>query len=190
MSDNTPKPNIETSSASGAPPPLPSPQSQTPRPKKSGGVPVGLGIVLGILMVIGGTCLNLFPDDGKDQAMEITLGKILLVCGAALVVGGIFVLVAEKKQRHPAEVVSPDKIITPKWAYVFAGACIILGILGGFIGALVGFGGAAMCVGFSRNQTLSVPRRIYACILTVGFSWMVAIAVASQLLSAMNSANH
>ena len=61
---------------------------------------------------------------------------------------------------------------------------------GGRGGGGGGFGGAAMCVGFSRNQTLSVPRRIYACILTVGFSWMVAIAVASQLLSAMNSANH
>ena len=74
---------------------------------------------------------------------------------------------------------------TPRWAYVFAGACVLL-LIGGFVGAMCGFVGAGMCVAFSRNHLISIPRRIYACILTVGFAWVVYFVLASRTLSAMN----
>jgi hypothetical protein len=158
------------------PPKLAPPSSPPQKPKKSG-VPVGLGIVLGVLLVIAGTFASLFPDEGPDGIWEARLGKLFLVCGAALTLGGLFVFLAERKQKHPTEVVREVNPRTPKWAYVFAGVCCLVGLLGGFIGGLCGFGGAGMCIAFSRNQALSAPRRIYACILTAGFSWVVYFAL-------------
>jgi tetrahydromethanopterin S-methyltransferase subunit D len=153
-------------------------------------VPVGLGTLLGALLLLYGTVLILCVDpDSADKPM-ILVGKILLPCGVTLLAGGLFVFVAEKRQRPPTEMAPSGKFSTPKWAYAFAGVCIVVGILGGFIGGICGFGGAAICVGFSRNQAISVPRRIYACILTVGFTWVVYFAVASQFFAAISSTNH
>jgi hypothetical protein len=165
-----------------------SPESAARPPKAS--VPVGLGTFLGVLMLIAGVALTFFPDSGDDARWESLLGKGLLVCGATLAFGGVYVFVAERKPRHPAEAVHPEGVRTPKWAYIFAGACLLVAILGGFIGALCGLTGSGMCIAFSRNRAFSVQRRIYACILTVGFSWMAYFAWASQVLSALNSAHH
>lgn len=67
----------------------------------------------------------------------------------------------------------------PVWGYVFAGLCVLLPILtlGGAIPGAVGFGGAAACVGISRDSKKSVGVRIAICAAIVFACWLIVGAV-------------
>ena len=67
----------------------------------------------------------------------------------------------------------------PVWGYVFAGVCGILPILtlGGAIPGAVGFGGAAACIGISRDQSKSVGTRVAICLTIAVVCWLVVGAV-------------
>jgi len=74
----------------------------------------------------------------------------------------------------------PPKPPIPAWGYVFAGACGILPVLtlGGAIPGAVGFGGAAACIGISRDQSKSVGVRVAICIAIAVACWLIVGAVA------------
>lgn len=60
----------------------------------------------------------------------------------------------------------------PKWAIVFAFICIALPIasLGGALPALMGFGGAALCVTIAKS-TMPAAARVILCVLTTIAAW-------------------
>jgi hypothetical protein len=83
----------------------------------------------------------------------------------------------------------PPKPKIPAWGYLFAGLCILLPILtlGGAIPGAVGFGGAAACVGVSRDDKKSIGIRIALCAAIVFACWMVVGAVVLLVAKARRS---
>jgi hypothetical protein len=69
----------------------------------------------------------------------------------------------------------PPKPPIPAWGYAFAGACAILPFLtlGGAIPGAVGFGGAAACIGVSREPTKSVGVRVAICAAITVVCWLI-----------------
>jgi hypothetical protein len=118
--------------------------------------------------------------------MEALISKVITAIGATLVGGGVFVVFWERLAKpapKPEKGTDPASWRVPMWAYLLAGICSLLGFTGGFIGAMCGFASAAACVRISRNPALSVPRRLYRCILLAGLSWVAYFALASSFAS-------
>lgn len=199
-------PNMKTTSSNGPPEPLPpSLPSQTP---KGSGVPVGLGAVLGMLLLAPGVGMCFTDLSAEPNPLLIrTIGALLTVVGATLAGGGAFVLYAEGKARTvtmvPVDNTSQEMKRAPKWAYTFATISFVgvfIGSLlglhfagysgrflpGAIVGAIVGPVGAVVavsCITVSRNTAISVPRRIYGCVLTVGFSCPITTGITWEILS-------
>ena len=182
-------------------PPLPAPQ-----PNKIE-VPVAVGILLGVVLL---GLRFVLQEDLRQAPIAEFFGKAMLIYGATLIGGGLFVFLAEIVEEHmPPRAQNTDqgdlgKRRTPKWAYVLAGLCCVGCMLGGLLGLnFAGFSGrfsagaivgaicgpcsvfpASACVLISRNLAVSVPRRIYGCILIAGFSCLLAIGITYKFSSA------
>lgn len=67
----------------------------------------------------------------------------------------------------------------PWWGWVFAAGCGVIPVLtlGGALWGAIGFGGAAGCVGVSRNAGMSVGARVGVCAGIVAVCWGVFVAV-------------
>ena len=67
----------------------------------------------------------------------------------------------------------------PPWAWLFAAACGIIPILtlGGAIPGAIGFGGAAACVGVSRDATKPIGLRLGICIGITILCWGLVIGL-------------
>ena len=73
---------------------------------------------------------------------------------------------------------------TPGWAYIFAGLCGIIPVvgLGGCVPVAVGFGGASMCLGLSRWRRVPALVRVLGCVTITGVAWIAFIMVLSVFL--------
>jgi hypothetical protein len=65
----------------------------------------------------------------------------------------------------------------PKWAWIFAAACIAIPIysLGGAIPAMIGFSGFAICIKVSVSMRLSGIAKVGLCVLATGIAWLLMI---------------
>jgi uncharacterized membrane protein YczE len=185
--------HINTSNANG-PEPLPNRSTTQQKPR----VPVGLGTILGLLLfAVGiGMCFTDLSDEPNALTVRL-IGVLVTMVGATLAGGGVYVFLAERRGRIATPSLTPEKMKTAKWAYVFAaitfagvfigsalgqefagyGGRFFPGYMVGAIAGPIGLIAAGTCVGVSRNMALSVPRRIYACILIAGFSCPTALGV-------------
>jgi hypothetical protein len=173
-----------------------------PSPKSKGtGVPVGSATV------VAAAALAILPQGGSwDELLKAptsVLVALLLVffASAVLFVGGVYVLIAERRGAKgapaPSEPAGPIK--APKWGNVLAGVCWVgffacgcqghawvqpsatpLSIAGvGFLAGALGGVPASLCITISSSLDLSAPRRVYGCVLTITVSCLASAALAA-----------
>lgn len=75
------------------------------------------------------------------------------------------------------------------WAILFAIACGLIPVisLGGAIPAIIGFGGASLCLGASKLRDLPTTLRIGICVSVTVAAWLVFIAFIGFMSSMMGT---
>lgn len=164
----------------------PPPSAKPPKPA----VQVGLGAFAGGLILFTGIIVFFFQDPGgkaADIAIQALVGKIIIAFGSVLLIGGIFVVFAErhamKEHSTQTQNPSPEKNRTPNWAYFFVVISLLVVIVGGLIGGLCGLACASNCIWLSRRQDVSLPRRIYGCCISAGMAWILYFVIGGIILS-------
>lgn len=77
----------------------------------------------------------------------------------------------------------PAEAPIPAWAWVFAGACIIIPLItrGGAIPGAIGACGGGACLGVAKDTSKSLAGRVAVCVLVVVLSWVVFLSVVGGL---------
>ena len=74
-----------------------------------------------------------------------------------------------------------EYISLPKWVWVFCAACVIMFVGGGLLPALLGIGGASLCLKVSKMR-MPVITRVMLCLgITVG-AWAIMLMVVWVLM--------
>jgi len=153
-------------------------------------VQVGLAAFAGVGILLTGIMVFSVKDPGAraaEIAIQTLVGKVLVIFGAMLVIGGIFVhfaeRYAEKELSTQTQNTGLEKPRTPKWAYVFVIISFLVVIVGGFIGALCGLACASSCLCLSRRRDVSLPRRIYGCSIAASMAWILYFVIVGIILS-------
>jgi hypothetical protein len=83
----------------------------------------------------------------------------------------------------------PKETGLPWWGIIFAIACGIIPVvsLGGAIPAIIGFGGASICLGVAKWRDLPSSLRVGICVFVTIAAWMVFFAFWGLMASVMGS---
>jgi hypothetical protein len=116
---------------------------------------------------------------GLDQGLSIGEKKVrfVLINGKAdLAVDGVYL--GSNQKYIPL-------LGIPKWAWVFAAACIAIPVytLGGAIPAMIGFTGFVICIKVSVAMRLNGITKVGLCVLTTGIAWLLLLLFEQFVLS-------
>jgi hypothetical protein len=155
------------------PPVMRSPPSRMAQESRSG-VPVELGIVLGILLFLFGVCAFVLPS-GSERMAELAprLGTALMTIGLSFVIGGVYVKLAERS----GHTIGPST--APAFLYIlFACLCVsstFIAAQGNWLWIGPATGGIATCWGTLGLKEMHLPRRVFGCILLTGICLTFAL---------------
>lgn len=84
-----------------------------------------------------------------------------------------------------SEKVKNDVATTPKWSWGFAGACLILMVIGGALGGVCGAAGAMGCRAIAAREDMSTATRMAICVGITIVTWavyFVAVVMIARML--------
>ena len=116
-----------------------------------------------------------FELSGHDCVVDIRTN--LLSFGYDLVIDG--------RSLETGEEGFEPQPMPPGWAWIFVAACAVIPFVavGGAVPALIGFGGAAVCIAIARDVSKVIALRVVLCMGVTALCWLLFLGPVAGMLS-------
>lgn len=117
--------------------------------------------------------LHSFNFEGSPYEARLELNILQGVVSVTLLRSSQVVYSQDFNMRGKA--FSTIKISIPKWSYIFIVLCGIIPFisLGGAVPAVLGIGGASICLAISRKSRMPTVLRVFLCIVITILCWVL-----------------